>query len=202
MNRLLVENLKLNCKGMLKTTIIALKLIHLIALPCIGSVKDPTNLLRLEDLNAERHCTVKAPHFLKINSIDESDLVQRLHYAKLSVSSIVKPQVACGVVDAHNMAIVFRVEEFKDLNVPLPAVVQEYVDHSSTLFKFYVMCDRVFHAVKKSTHNADILIKSIVKNGPEPLLFDSLKSLPTAIENQHSRVEVKTTRAGKLSSVS
>ncbi|XWS65333.1 hypothetical protein CRYUN_Cryun05aG0103800 [Craigia yunnanensis] len=154
--------------------------------PVLDRLKIQQILLGLEDLNAEGRRIVRAPHFLKVNSFDEPDLVQRLHDAKLSVPSIVKPQVACGVADAHSMAIVFRVEDFKDLNIPLPAVVQEYVDHSSTLFKFYVLGERVFHAVKKSTPNADILIKSSKKNGPGPLLFDSLKSLPTAIGNQHS----------------
>ncbi|GLT92813.1 hypothetical protein SLE2022_106290 [Rubroshorea leprosula] len=84
------------------------------------------------------------------------------------------------------MAIVFRVEDFKDLNVPIPAVVQEYVDHSSTLFKFYVLGKRVFQAVKKSTPNADVLMKLSERNGLKPILFDSLKSLPTDTGNQHS----------------
>ncbi|XP_022742848.1 inositol 1,3,4-trisphosphate 5/6-kinase 4-like isoform X2 [Durio zibethinus] len=154
--------------------------------PVLDRLKIQQILLGLKDLNAEGRCTVRAPHFLKVSSFDEPDLVQRLHDAKLSVPCIVKPQVACGVADAHSMAIVFRVEDFKDLNVPLPAVVQEYVDHSSTLFKFYVLGERVFHAVKKSTPNADILIKSSKKSAPGPLLFDSLKSLPTAIANKHS----------------
>ncbi|XVE90771.1 hypothetical protein DITRI_Ditri20bG0103700 [Diplodiscus trichospermus] len=154
--------------------------------PVLDRLKIQQLLLGLEDLNAEGRCTVRAPHFLKVNSFDEPDLVQKLHDAKLSVPSIVKPQVACGVADAHSMAIVFKVEDFKDLNVPLPAVIQEYVDHSSTLFKFYVLGERVFHAVKKSTPNADILSKSSQKNGPGPLLFDSLKSLPTGTADQHS----------------
>ncbi|XP_017976790.1 PREDICTED: inositol 1,3,4-trisphosphate 5/6-kinase 4 isoform X1 [Theobroma cacao] len=143
-------------------------------------------LLGLEDLNSGGRCKVRAPHFFKVDRFDEPDLVQRLRDAKLSVPSIVKPQVACGVADAHSMAIVFRVEDFKDLSVPLPAVVQEYVDHSSTLFKVYVLGERVFHAVKKSTPNADILMKSSEINGLRPLLFDSLKSLPTGTGNQHS----------------
>ncbi|XVF08391.1 hypothetical protein REPUB_Repub06bG0222400 [Reevesia pubescens] len=153
--------------------------------PVLDRLKIQQILLGLEDLNAEGRCIVRAPHFLKVNSFDEPDLVQKLHDAKLSVPSIVKPQIACGVADAHSMAIVFRVEDFKDLNVPLPAVVQEYIDHSSTLFKFYVLGERVFHAVKKSTPNADILMKSSERNGLKPLLFDSLKSLPTGTANQH-----------------
>ncbi|KAM3749992.1 hypothetical protein ACB098_04G003300 [Castanea mollissima] len=80
-------------------------------------------------------------------------------------------------------AIIFRNEDFKDLSDPLPAVVQEYVDHSSTLFKFYVLGEKVFYAVKKSTTNADILMKLSESNGLKPLVFDSLKSLPTAKED-------------------
>ncbi|KAL7176681.1 hypothetical protein ACSBR2_030098 [Camellia fascicularis] len=141
-------------------------------------------LLGLENLNVEGRCKIRAPHFLKVDNFSEPNLVHRLLEAKLTLPSIVKPQVACGVADAHSMAIVFRAEDFNGLSVPLPAVVQEYVDHASTLFKFYVLGERVFHAVKKSTPNADSLIKLSEKNGLRPLLFDSLKSLPTAKEKQ------------------
>ncbi|GLT66089.1 hypothetical protein SLA2020_384790 [Shorea laevis] len=143
-------------------------------------------LLGLEGLKPEGHCAIRGPCFLQVSNFDEPDLAKRLLEAKLSLPSIVKPQVACGVADAHSMAIVFRVEDFKDLNVAIPAVVQEYVDHLSTLFKFYVLGERVFHAVKKSTPNADVLMKLSERNGLKPILFDSLKSLPTDTGNQHS----------------
>lgn len=50
--------------------------------------------------------------------------------------------------------------------------LQEYVDHSSTLYKFYVLGKKVFYAVKKSTPNADTLMKLCDRNGFKPLLFD------------------------------
>eukprot|EP00262_Sarcandra_glabra_P019769 TRINITY_DN7604_c0_g2_i1.p1 TRINITY_DN7604_c0_g2~~TRINITY_DN7604_c0_g2_i1.p1 ORF type:complete len:188 (+),score=45.92 TRINITY_DN7604_c0_g2_i1:37-564(+) len=78
------------------------------------------------------------------------------------------------------MAIVFKIEDFRDLGIPLPAIVQEYIDHGSMIFKFYVLGEKVFHAVKKSIPNADVLISSSEKNGFSPIIFDSLKSLPTA----------------------
>ncbi|CAK9137468.1 unnamed protein product [Ilex paraguariensis] len=65
----------------------------------------------------------------------------------------------------------------------------EYVDHSSALFKFYVLGEKVFYAIKKSTPNTDTLIKLSEENGLKPLHFDSLKSLPTSKTNQHSRDE-------------
>ncbi|CAL5348157.1 unnamed protein product [Camellia sinensis] len=155
-------------------------------------------LLGLENLNVEGRCKIRAPHFLKVDNFIEPNLVHRLLEAKLTLPSIVKPQVACGVADAHSMeAIVFRAEDFNGLSVPLPVVVQkrEYVDHASTLFKFYVLGDKVFHAVKKSTPNADSLIKLSEKNGLKPLLFDSLKSLPTAKEKQltadHQQIDLE-----------
>lgn len=49
---------------------------------------------------------------------------------------------------------------------------QEYVNHSSTLFKIYVLGEKVFYAVKKSTPNVDILVQLSEKNGLGPLLFD------------------------------
>ncbi|KAG2722344.1 hypothetical protein I3760_02G124600 [Carya illinoinensis] len=166
--------------------------------PVVDRLKIQEILLQLEDLNTEGRCTIRGPHFLKVNNFNELDLVQRLSEAKLSLPSIVKPQVACGVASAHNMAIVFKIEDFKDLSVPLPAVVQEYVDHSSTLYKFYVMGENVFHAVKKSTPNANMLMKLSESNGLKPLIFDRvgvrgdafnpmciLKSLPIANDDKH-----------------
>lgn len=50
--------------------------------------------------------------------------------------------------------------------------LQEYVDHSSILYKFYVLGEKVFHAVKKSTPNADVLLKLSGSNGHKPLVFD------------------------------
>ncbi|KAL5733701.1 hypothetical protein ACOSQ2_033393 [Xanthoceras sorbifolium] len=151
--------------------------------PVLDRLKIQLILLGLQDLNVEGCRTIRAPHFLKVNDFNDPDLTQRLSEAKLSFPCIVKPQVACGVADAHSMAIVFGAEDFKHLSVPLPAVVQEYVNHSSTLFKFYVLGENVFHAVKKSTPNSVNLMKSYERNGFRPIMFDSLKSLPTDTES-------------------
>lgn len=40
---------------------------------------------------------------LQVDSFNEPNLEQRLVEAKLSLPNIVKPQVACGVSDAHSM---------------------------------------------------------------------------------------------------
>ncbi|KAJ4723907.1 putative Inositol-tetrakisphosphate 1-kinase [Melia azedarach] len=154
--------------------------------PVMDRLKIQLLLLGLQDPKAQGRQTIRGPHFLKVNNFNDTDLAQGLSEAKLSLPCIVKPQVACGVADSHSMAIVFRLEDFKNLSVPLPAIVQEYVNHSSTLFKFYVLGENVFHAVKKSTPNSVILMKSYERNGLKPITFDSLKSLPIDTENQHS----------------
>lgn len=147
--------------------------------PVVDRLRIQEILLGLEDLKTKSQCKIRGPYFLKVDNFEDLELEQRLHRAKLSLPSIVKPQVACGVADAHSMAIVFKAADFTGLSVPLPAIVQEYVDHSSTLFKFYVLGEKVFYAVKNSTPNAHVLKNSSEKNGFKPLLFDSLKSLPT-----------------------
>ncbi|KAK7387386.1 hypothetical protein VNO78_28152 [Psophocarpus tetragonolobus] len=134
----------------------------------------------LVELNSEDKYLIRGAHFLKVDNFNAFDFTTGLAEARLSLPCIVKPKVACGISDAHKMAIIFRVGDFKNLSVPLPAVVQEYVDHSSTLYKFYVLGEKIFYAVKKSIPNADILMKSATGDELKPLLFDSLKSMPTA----------------------
>ncbi|KAK9664955.1 hypothetical protein RND81_14G079700 [Saponaria officinalis] len=152
--------------------------------PVMDRLRIQDVLLGLEDLTKEGRSIIRGAHFLKVDSFNDLNLAEKLLEAKLSFPSIVKTQVACGLSNAHSMAIVFRLENYKDLPVPLPAIIQEYVDHSSTLFKFYVLGEKVYHAVKKSTPNANVLIELSKGNQLKPLVFDSLKSLPTAEKNQ------------------
>ncbi|XP_050388145.1 inositol 1,3,4-trisphosphate 5/6-kinase 4 isoform X1 [Argentina anserina] len=151
--------------------------------PVLDRLEIQQILLALEDLKTGKCCAIRGAHYLKVDDFNHPGLTEMLSEAKLALPSIVKPQVACGVADAHSMAIVFRVEDFKDLTVPLPAIIQEYVDHSSTLYKFYILGEKVYHAVKSSTPNADTLIRL---SGSKPLVFDSLKSLPTSKLNPNS----------------
>ncbi|KAF9587151.1 hypothetical protein IFM89_039634 [Coptis chinensis] len=144
-------------------------------------------LLGLDNLKTDGHCRIRAPHFLKVDDFNDPNLGDRLSEVNLFLPSIVKPQVACGLLGAHDMAIVFRTEDFKGLRIPLPVVVQEYVDHSSLLYKFYVLGDKVFYAVKNSTPNADVFLSSYEKDGKKPIIFNSLKSLPTSKDDVNSK---------------
>ncbi|WOL17888.1 inositol-tetrakisphosphate 1-kinase 6 isoform X1 [Canna indica] len=154
--------------------------------PLLDRYKIQQVLLGLQDLYMKDHCRLRAPHFLKIGNFCEPNLRDQLSEANLSFPIIVKPQIACGVGDAHNMALVFKFEDFNDLCVPLPAILQEYVDHGSLIYKFYVLGNDVFHAVKKSMPNASFLKSSSENAGPGAIIFDSLKSLPVAKDDQFS----------------
>lgn len=56
---------------------------------------------------------------------------------------IVKPVVACGTADSHSMALVLWAEALAGLPLPLPAVVQEFVNHDALIHKVYVAGDKV-----------------------------------------------------------
>ncbi|KAG5589732.1 hypothetical protein H5410_040246 [Solanum commersonii] len=140
--------------------------------PVLDRLKIQQILGGLENLTSKSCSKIRGPHFLKVVDFHEPKLEDKLVDAKLSLPNIIKPQVACGVADAHSMAIVFKADSYKDLNVPLPAIVQEYVDHSSIMFKFYVVGKKIFFAIKKSTPNADTLIKLAEEKELKPLLFD------------------------------
>ncbi|VAI34719.1 unnamed protein product [Triticum turgidum subsp. durum] len=149
--------------------------------PLLDRLQIQEILVRLQELGSEGKPKLRAPHSLKVINFNGSELQKQLAEANLSFPLIMKPQVACGVADAHNMALVFQIEEFSNLSVPLPAILQEYIDHGSKIYKFYVIGDKVFHAVKTSMPNANLLKSS---SGDEPLMFNSLKTLPVATKEQ------------------
>ncbi|KAI3986604.1 hypothetical protein MKX01_014142 [Papaver californicum] len=60
-------------------------------------------LAGLEELKISGDCRIRAPHLLK--KISETNMMERLSEAELLLPSTVKPQVACGVGDAHNMYV-------------------------------------------------------------------------------------------------
>ncbi|PAN13405.1 hypothetical protein PAHAL_2G334000 [Panicum hallii] len=160
--------------------------------PLLDRLQIQNILVRLKELGTEGKPKLRAPYSLKVDNFHDGELDKHLTEANLSFPLIVKPQVACGVADAHNMALVFQIEELSNLGVPLPAVLQEYVDHGSKIFKFYVIGDKVFHAVRNSMPNASFLKSS---SGGEPLTFNSLKTLPVATKEQQLQTRVQDSKS-------
>lgn len=89
----------------------------------------------------------------------------------VSTPCVVKPIVACGVPESHQMAFILHASGLlPDLDVPLPAILQEYIDHSSTLWKVYVAGNKVFTAQKRSTPDLQPLKEMLGAEGGS--LFD------------------------------
>ncbi|KAI4342842.1 hypothetical protein MLD38_027410 [Melastoma candidum] len=145
--------------------------------PIVDRLEIQKLLSDLKDPDGEGKHKIRGPNFFQVDNFDDDVILTAK--GKFPFPCIVKPQVACGVADAHSMGIAFEVDNLMGLRVPLPAIVQEYVDHFSTLYKFYVLGEKVFHAAKRSMPNGTTLRKLSESKGLKPLLFDSLKSLPT-----------------------
>lgn len=64
-------------------------------------------IAKLQDVRSNFFSTVvtAGAKNLQVDDYKEPDLIQKLSEAKLSLPCIVKPQVACGVADAHNMVL-------------------------------------------------------------------------------------------------
>ncbi|XP_071939727.1 inositol 1,3,4-trisphosphate 5/6-kinase 4 isoform X2 [Coffea arabica] len=144
--------------------------------PVLDRLRIQQILFGLENLCIKSCYRIRGPRFLKVNSFEEPNLEHRLFEAKLSFPNIVKPQVACGVAVAHSMAIVFNMEQYKGLNVPLPAVVQVSQELWGLLIKIATLMGL--------PEACDL----------KPILFDSLKSLP--IDKKNQQVEDGVSSAG------
>lgn len=94
---------------------------------------------------------VRAPAWHLIESFSPHSL-RAARSAGVSLPCVVKPRVACGPDVAHAMAFILHPSGLHpDLDVPLPALLQEYVDHQATVWKVYVAGEQVFTAAKRST---------------------------------------------------
>ena len=79
-----------------------------------------------------------APSSLQLTSLPPPDeLLGRLSAAGISLPAIFKSAVACGVAEAHKMAIALRPEGLSEVDVPMPACVQPFVDHGAVIHKIY-----------------------------------------------------------------
>ncbi|KAG0618941.1 hypothetical protein M758_4G103400 [Ceratodon purpureus] len=141
----------------------------------------------LEDAKVSETTVVRAPRSVEVKDLEEPHLTQAV---SVGFPTIVKTMMACGTADAHTMAVVFKKEGYVNLQVPLPAVVQEYVDHGSCVYKFYIIGEKVYHSCRRSMPNAASLAVSGGSSvGLPALVFDSLKSMPSSFEGDGKPLE-------------
>ncbi|KAL4433219.1 hypothetical protein ABPG77_003267 [Micractinium sp. CCAP 211/92] len=133
----------------------------------------------------QRAVPMRAPASLLLHRFDVAGTPRQLAAARVGLPCIVKPQAACGVAEAHQMAFVLHGSGFDDLEVPLPAVAQEYVDHGGVVWKVYVAGEQVFWTQRRSTPDLGPLARILADDPdadiPSSIGFDSLKSLPTTL---------------------
>lgn len=148
-------------------------------LPLVDRAMTQEILQGLSSMEHPGSTRIRAPRYRRVLRFDKVVPSEVLRDCGFSLPAIIKPQIACGVSDAHIMAVVFKEEGFLNLAVPAPCTMQEYIDHGSTLYKFYVIGEGLFYSVRKSTPNAAKLMESSSNpNIPAVIMFDSLKSLP------------------------
>ncbi|KAL0490468.1 inositol-tetrakis phosphate kinase [Acrasis kona] len=110
---------------------------------------------------------------------------------------VVKTTAACGALETHEMAIVFNVPNLFDVltdkskfKIPLPVVVQQYINHDATLYKVYVIGNDTFVQARESIRNFRL-------EETETITFNSQAKLPDTLITQknsdlHDSVTFKT----------
>ncbi|PNH04613.1 Inositol-tetrakisphosphate 1-kinase 4 [Tetrabaena socialis] len=129
-----------------------------------------------------RTYALRAPRSTTVASFEAEEVAAAVARLGCPAPYIVKPVVACGTPDSHSMALVLWPEALVGLQLPLPAVVQEFVNHDARIYKAYVAGDEVFHTVRPSIPNVPRCRAAAQQLAPNGVLsFDSLKSLPTSL---------------------
>ena len=126
---------------------------------------------------------VKVPKMYFINSKDED--LSRVD--SKSFPLVCKTVAACGKSETHHMAIVFNQDQFEKVvrgentdskfNVATPLVAQQFINHDSTLYKVYVIGERVFYQIKPSLKNFDLEAEQSI------ISFDSQKPFESAVSD-------------------
>jgi len=123
---------------------------------------------------------------------DLEEISRFIDHASLKYPLIAKPLAAAGTKNSHKMVIVLRRDGL--YKIPMPCLIQEYVNHNAVLYKCYVLGDRVFvypraslpnlpqdecHTISPSADEEDtVCIPPFVE-------FDSQDSYPTLNDFRH-----------------
>lgn len=82
---------------------------------------------------------------LDIDSLDDAAIKTGVH-----IPCFIKPVLACGNVEAHAMAVLLNRDGLRNLSVPSPALIQEYINHGGVLWKVYVAGSDIFVIRRRS----------------------------------------------------
>eukprot|EP00742_Colponemidia_sp_Colp-10_P006857 GILJ01007350.1.p1 GENE.GILJ01007350.1~~GILJ01007350.1.p1 ORF type:complete len:588 (+),score=100.10 GILJ01007350.1:3-1766(+) len=156
----------------------------------VGALLDrgylPPLVTEMQRLLQGSSATLRAPRCLVLDSIpsDPRDVITR---NGLAYPVIVKTVEACGSSCAHEMAVIFNGLGVEDVmkTLPFPLMFQEYVNHSATLYKVYVLGDLVHLMVRPSIPDAPPAFLESAHLSAQPVLtaFNSQKAFPTGFES-------------------
>ncbi|KAG2370797.1 hypothetical protein C9374_005994 [Naegleria lovaniensis] len=132
---------------------------------------------------------VKIPHMYFISEKQDLDKLLLQQSESISYPLVCKTVAACGKSETHHMAIVFNNEQFKRVvygdnndamqhTVSTPLIAQQFVNHNSTLYKIYVIGERVFYQIKPSLKNL-----SSSQENANIITFDSQKPFDSSISD-------------------
>lgn len=83
-------------------------------------------------------------------TLENQDSLSSNELKSLRFPLICKPFQACGTVQSHEMAIVFRIKDFNTLQSPFPLLVQEFLNHNGIIYKIFVV-ETQFQVVKRNS---------------------------------------------------
>lgn len=136
---------------------------------CISDIEGP--LMNSVD-SGESHQFIQPKHFIVENKMSNDEFVEQMHIHGVQFPIICKPVTACGTPLAHLMSVIVRIDDVMKLIKP-PCVVQQFLDHDSTLYKVYVLGEDVMVFRRPSLPDLD-LNQPIVS-----VEFDSRSNYPT-----------------------
>lgn len=123
---------------------------------------------------------MQQPRFAIARSGFAGDLVEAVDVAGLSYPLVIKPVLACGRADTHELALVTGREALLHAHTMwrMPVVAQELVEHDGYVLKGYVTGRYLHVSTRRSLPSARVLLSL----GPRVITFDSQRPLPADCE--------------------
>eukprot|EP01118_Nematostelium_gracile_P003960 TRINITY_DN1469_c0_g1_i2.p1 TRINITY_DN1469_c0_g1~~TRINITY_DN1469_c0_g1_i2.p1 ORF type:complete len:318 (+),score=87.92 TRINITY_DN1469_c0_g1_i2:59-955(+) len=131
------------------------------------------DLLSQIEKELPKELSIRMPKQYTINTND--DLQVDIRYP-----IVCKTTLACGTADSHKMGIVFNTEGLSQFKFPY--LIQEFYNHNATIFKVFVVGEKIHIEKRKSLPNLNRELK-------ENIYFDSQLPLGPQLEKFSSPTE-------------
>jgi len=125
------------------------------------------NLLNIIESQLPKEHSIRMPRQILVENL------QNLKLEDIKFPVVVKTTLACGTTASHQMGIVFNAKGINTFTPPF--LVQEFYNHNSTIFKVFVVGDRLHVEKRKSLPN-------LPTDYEETIYFDSQQPLGPQLE--------------------